>query len=484
MKTKRILAASTAALLAVSAAALPASAAETAPLFPENPFAAATDAAVNAAETVLLLNDDNIIFNDDDPVVISPEDADAPEDEELGDENGIALLALQPRTAVNVVSGIDPDDGTLIGGGITARITEKNLDKYDGDDDDYSIEATETAVADDSGKVDVTGTIITDLDAKVKNDLKKLDSDKVAIRTITLTNGRYVEPTAPTDIKFTLTLSFEPTNIYHVNDGKLENVKVNQSDIRKKVDNTWEVTFTARRLGDFIFTGSAVKSAVNGTADATTGTDVSTVDNEGVDIGAGVTAALSTKDQEIFEDKDYTLAATTVFDASVISSDDKVNIEDIPELDGLSKSLKNEIKKIKQKEFHVVNIDLAEGRYIASTSPVAIKLTINVPFKPIVYHVNGDKVEKLTSNARMRTDGTWDVSFSTKNFSPFIFTTADLKNAVAAPADSQTTSSGTTSSTTTTTTPGNNSNTGISLAIAPVVLAAGVVAVVASKKKR
>ena len=209
-------------------------------------------------------------------------------------------------------------------------------------------------------------------------------------------------------------------------------------------------------------------------------TDFSDIDtDEGTDIGAGVTVKVPESDLDKFEEDDYNISADIAFDSTQAEPDAKVDVDFIPELDKLSKAVKKEICKIKQSEFHVVNINLAMGNYVAGTAPVAINITVNVSFKPNVYHVNGDKVEKLKSSARQRTDGTWDVSFSTKHFSPFIFTTAELKNAVAAPEDSRSTTSGTTS-----TTPGNNPGTGIALAIAPVVLAAGAVAVVASKKKR
>ena len=50
----------------------------------------------------------------------------------------------------------------------------------------------------------------------------------------------------------------------------------------------------------------------------------------------------------------------------------------------------------------------------------------------MVYHVKNGDVEKLKCSSRMKTDGTYDVSFTTRNFSPFIFTTADIgKHAVA-----------------------------------------------------
>ena len=206
--------------------------------------------------------------------------------------------------------------------------------------------------------------------------------------------------------------------------------------------------------------------------------DILDVDTEdGTSIGNGVTIKLTEKDLEKYEDKDFNMTTSVV---SVVADDGKVDVATTNVVKDLSKSLKNEIKKIDASEFKIIDIGLADGSYVETTAPTAIQVTVVVPFDAKVYHVNGENVEKLKVTSRKLTgDAGYEVSFSTKNFSPFIFTTADLKNAKATtatndPTDSTVSEAGE---------DGANPSTGIALAIAPVVLAAGAVAVVALKKK-
>ncbi len=201
-------------------------------------------------------------------------------------------------------------------------------------------------------------------------------------------------------------------------------------------------------------------------------------------IGAGVKITLSESAVEKFEEEKYekyNLIATTDY-VDGVKDGDKTYVDTSDDgnstVKGLDKALKKEIAKIETKNFKIIDIDLADGDYVESTSPVAIKITVTLDKNYKVYHVSGKTVEKLNSSSRKMIDGSYEISFSTKKFSPFIFTTADLKNAGATTSDGEPTSAAATSNGSTT-----NPDTGLALAIAPVVLAAGAVAVVALKKK-
>ncbi len=200
-------------------------------------------------------------------------------------------------------------------------------------------------------------------------------------------------------------------------------------------------------------------------------------------IGAGVKITLSESAVEKFEEEKYekyNLIATTDY-VDGVKDGDKTYVDTSDDgnstVKGLDKALKKEIAKIETKNFKIIDIDLADGDYVESTSPVAIKITVTLDKNYKVYHVSGKIVEKLNSSSRKMIDGSYEISFSTKKFSPFIFTTADLKNAGGTTSDGEPTSAATSNGSTT------NPDTGLALAIAPVVLAAGAVAVVALKKK-
>lgn len=204
-------------------------------------------------------------------------------------------------------------------------------------------------------------------------------------------------------------------------------------------------------------------------------------DEDGIDIGGGVLAFIDAKDESKFED--YTLEASTdTFTGTADSNGNTVvDTDNDPVVKDLSKSLKKELGKVKVSEIAAYKIDLAKGIYSEDVAPAAIKITIpSVGFDAKVYHVNGDSVKLVKSTSRALSAGGYEVSFTTRDFSSFILTTAELKNAGSAsntsdPASSDSAASGAVG--------GNNANTGIALAIAPVVLAAGAVAVVALKKK-
>lgn len=203
-------------------------------------------------------------------------------------------------------------------------------------------------------------------------------------------------------------------------------------------------------------------------------------DEDGIDIGGGVLAFINDSDEEKFED--YTLEASS---DTLTGKDNEdgvkmVDTDNDPVIKDLSKSLKKEFAKIKLADVEVYKIDLAKGIYSEDAAPAAVKITIpSVGFDAKVYHVNGDSVKAVKSSSKQLVGGGYEVSFTTRDFSSFILTAADLKNAGAATNTSNTSSNASSSA-------GQlpaNANTGIALAIAPVVLAATAVSVVALKKK-
>ncbi len=203
-------------------------------------------------------------------------------------------------------------------------------------------------------------------------------------------------------------------------------------------------------------------------------------DEDGIDIGGGVLAFINDSDEDKFED--YTLEASS---DTLTGKDNEdgvkmVDTDNDPVIKDLSKSLKKEFAKIKLADVEVYKIDLAKGIYSEDAAPAAVKITIpSVGFDAKVYHVNGDSVKAVKSSSKQLVGGGYEVSFTTRDFSSFILTAADLKNASAATNTSNTSSNASSSA-------GQlpaNANTGIALAIAPVVLAATAVSVVALKKK-
>ena len=209
-------------------------------------------------------------------------------------------------------------------------------------------------------------------------------------------------------------------------------------------------------------------------------------DEDGINIGTGVLAFINEKDEDKFED--YTLEATehTVADDSADPA--LVDVENDSVIKNLSKSLKKELAKMEAADVKIWDIDLANGIYSEEKSPAAVKITITIGFDAKVYHVDGERAALIKSTSRQLADGSgYEISFTTTSFSPFIFTASELKNAGTAVNDS-TSDTSDTSDTSNSSSVGNvnsaNVETGIALAIAPVVLAASAVAVVALKKKR
>lgn len=203
-------------------------------------------------------------------------------------------------------------------------------------------------------------------------------------------------------------------------------------------------------------------------------------DEDGIDIGGGVLAFINDSDEEKFED--YTLEASS---DTLTGKDNEdgvkmVDTDNDPVIKDLSKSLKKEFAKIKLADVEVYKIDLAKGIYSEDAAPAAVKITIpSVGFDAKVYHVSGDGVKAVKSSSKQLVGGGYEVSFTTRDFSSFILTAADLKNASAATNTSNTSSNASNSGAQLPA----NANTGIALAIAPVVLAATAVSVVALKKK-
>lgn len=209
-------------------------------------------------------------------------------------------------------------------------------------------------------------------------------------------------------------------------------------------------------------------------------------DEDGINIGGGVLAFIDYGDGDKFSD--YTLSASAETLTGVTDEDGvkMVDPDNDPVIKDLSKSLKKEFTKVKLANVEVYKIDLAKGIYSEDNAPASIKITIpSVSFDAKVYHVSGDGVKAVKASTRPLSAGGYEVSFTTRNFSSFILTSADLKNA-----DSSTTSntssntSSTSSATSSTAQAATSPNTGVALALAPVLLAATAVSVVALKKKK
>lgn len=203
-------------------------------------------------------------------------------------------------------------------------------------------------------------------------------------------------------------------------------------------------------------------------------------DKNGISIGDGVKAFIEgTSSNKAF--KNYKLEASeddvTAEDAS---ADAVVDIENCNVIKDLNDDLKDEFSEIKASDVKIYNITLSNGIYLEEKAPEAITFKVEIPFDAKVYHVSGDKVELLKSGSQKLAAGGYEVTFTSKSFSAFIFTTAKLENASAATANNTSSNSSATSGAQTTTNP----STGIALAIAPVLLAATAVSVVAMKKKK
>lgn len=203
-------------------------------------------------------------------------------------------------------------------------------------------------------------------------------------------------------------------------------------------------------------------------------------DKNGISIGSGVKAFIeNTSSNKAF--KNYKLEASeddVTADGS--EEDATVDTENCNVIKDLNDDLKDEFAEIKASEVKIYNITLSDGIYLADKSPEAITFKVEVPFDAKVYHVSGDKAELLKSGSQKLAAGGYEITFTTKSFSPFIFTTAKLENAGSASVGNNNSSD---SSNSGAAAPG-NANTGIALAIAPVLLAATAVSVVAMKKKR
>lgn len=202
-------------------------------------------------------------------------------------------------------------------------------------------------------------------------------------------------------------------------------------------------------------------------------------DKNGISIGDGVKAFIeNTSSNKAF--KNYKLEASeddvTAEDAS---ADAVVDIENCNVIKDLNDDLKDEFSEIKASDVKIYNITLSNGIYLEEKAPEAITFKVEIPFDAKVYHISGDKAELLKSSSQKLAAGGYEVTFTSKSFSAFIFTTAKLENAGSATASTSSTTSSNTSGANATTNP----STGIALAIAPVLLAATAVSVVAMKKK-
>ncbi|MDE6731275.1 MAG: hypothetical protein K2J77_00165, partial [Oscillospiraceae bacterium] len=253
------------------------------------------------------------------------------------------------------------------------------------------------------------------------------------------------------------------------------------------VSNTsGKVTVTVdykKAAADTKFTGSASKSYdINYTAG-----DVVSLQESGGDtlhLGAGVTASVDKKNvAKIF--KDYSISATEL---DVASSGDYVDVDKSDEIKGLKDELKDQFEEFKAENVATYNIQLSSGKVVKSEAPGKVTIKITTSFEPdYVYHVVGNEVEIIKgAKSEKLTAGGYETTFTTTKFSPFILVKGDKLTGVGVsdedrdPDAVNATSSAAASNTSATTSNGGtttNPDTGIALAIAPVVLAAGAVAV-------
>lgn len=166
---------------------------------------------------------------------------------------------------------------------------------------------------------------------------------------------------------------------------------------------------------------------------------------------------------------------------SSIDEDDYENVdkESIESLN-LDKDVLGKLTKTKAADVKLINVKVGKDGKVVSGIGKPLTVTLSNTFNGAkVYHVNSDgTVTKIDSHtAQALSDDSYETSFSTSSFSSFIITTAELKSTAGANANASDSSAASNA-----TVPG-NPNTGVALAIAPVVLAATAVSVVALKKK-
>lgn len=196
------------------------------------------------------------------------------------------------------------------------------------------------------------------------------------------------------------------------------------------------------------------------------------------DLATGLKASMDVKDAKKLKGK-WALKGEFV---EVPENDDEkvaVDEDEIKDL-GLSDENKKILAKTGVGDVKIVKITLGKDDKTTGSITKSLKITVKETFAGAkVYHVNSDGSVTLIKSDTTEAfdDGKKETTFSTTQFSPFIITTATLKATAASTDDSSDADSDTSGAAST------NPETGIALAIAPVVLAAGAVAVVALKKK-
>ncbi|MDE6731414.1 MAG: hypothetical protein K2J77_00870 [Oscillospiraceae bacterium] len=222
--------------------------------------------------------------------------------------------------------------------------------------------------------------------------------------------------------------------------------------------------------------------------------DLGASEGGALDLGYGVTASVDKKGaSKTF--KDYNIAVAPVAVDSVGSGDDAtVDYDKTAVIKDLKDSIKEQFEDVNPDNVEILDITLSSKGVVKSKAPATVTIKVETDFEPTyVYHVVDDEIEIVTgAKSEKLTNGNYRTTFTTTKFSPFILmkgdklkgagvTTEDkdpeavngTSSAAASNASAATSNAGTTT----------NPDTGIALAIAPVVLAAGAVAVVALKKK-
>lgn len=313
-------------------------------------------------------------------------------------------------------------------------------------------------------------------------------------KTVTVTESKVTVTAATVTIpdKAVSKTALEKAITVKDSDGKAVDTTLYTVTITDGTDKkSWDVAVVAKDTKTLTLTGGTKNVKLDSSSSSTpASTKLSKVDSEkGTAIGENVKVKLTDDDIDKIDEKYEnfnivahweSVAGDVDGDKTYVRTTDGDNGKANSTVSGLDKALKKEIAKIETKNFAIVDINLADGDVVKEKSPVPITITIETTIDAKVYHVSGKTVEKLNISKDKLVDDTYRISFETKSFSPFILTTADLKNANATTKDNEPTSAAATTSDGATST---NPDTGIALAIAPVVLAAGAVAVVALKKK-
>lgn len=235
---------------------------------------------------------------------------------------------------------------------------------------------------------------------------------------------------------------------------------------------TYKISFDAGATYEIV--GGKVEGATAGSEadfDQETITEANLTGTYDTDLKISISLKDAKKLKGVFE----VTGSITSIDEDDYENVDKESIESL----NLDKDVLNKLTKTKAADVKLINVKVGKDGKVVSGIGKPLTVTLSNTFNGAkVYHVNTDgTVTKIDSHtAQALSDDSYETSFTTSSFSSFIITTADLKSTTGANADSSDSSASNAQLPA-------NANTGIALAIAPVLLAATAVSVVALKKK-